>query len=648
MSDEHSDAAFSGAKAVDGNDATRWATNWGVTTARLVVDLDGSQTFNRIVVKEPEQASLQRVTGYTVEFWDGAAWVSLHTGTSIGENRSVTFSAVTGSRVRLSITGASDPPTIAEFQVWNDELRLSAGFSSATYSATEGSTASVTVNLSADPERTVVIPITATGQGGASSGDYSGVPASVTFNSGETTTSFTFTAVDDTDYDSGESVQLGIGSPLPAGVSAGTQATAVVSINDNEATLISNTSGRGVLSLNNYVRQSFTTGAVDVSLTEVRVKFDPHASATSASVKIRKHSDDSSVATLTAPSTIGTGEGYLSFAAPAATTLDANTRYWIIVHEGIPSSSKKPLELVVDSSPTAASDWTMHRDLEKSSSDSSGWNSTGVTSATLNFELKGTVSYPDVVVSFPAGTYTAAEGSTASVTVDLSADPKRTVVIPITAAGQNGATSGDFTVPGSVTFHSGETSKTIEVAAVDDTVDDDGESVKLGLGSPLPAWVTASTDEARDSATVSITDNTDNPDVSVRFGSATYSATEGSSVSVTVDVSADPGRTVVIPITAAGQGGASSGDYSGGPGQRDLQQRRTSRRAFSFTAVDRHRRRRRRVAAAGIRLTAARGGDRELPGRGCGVDQRRRPTRPASVSVSFGSATYSAAEGSTT
>ena len=61
---------------------------------------------------------------------------------------------------------------------------VSVGFLSATYSAAEGSTVSVTVNLSAALEGTVVIPITATGQGGASSGDYSGVPNSVTFNRG--------------------------------------------------------------------------------------------------------------------------------------------------------------------------------------------------------------------------------------------------------------------------------------------------------------------------------------------------------------------------------------------------------------------------------------------------------------------------------
>ena len=53
----------------------------------------------------------------------------------------------------------------------------------------------VTVNLSADPERTVVIPLTAMNhrQEGADAADYTGVPNEVTFNSGETSMTFTFT-----------------------------------------------------------------------------------------------------------------------------------------------------------------------------------------------------------------------------------------------------------------------------------------------------------------------------------------------------------------------------------------------------------------------------------------------------------------------
>ena len=56
----------------------------------------------------------------------------------------------------------------------------------------------VTVTLSADPERTVVIPIEADGGGRSDcNADYSGVPESVTFNSGETSKSFAFTAETD-------------------------------------------------------------------------------------------------------------------------------------------------------------------------------------------------------------------------------------------------------------------------------------------------------------------------------------------------------------------------------------------------------------------------------------------------------------------
>ena len=73
----------------------------------------------------------------------------------------------------------------------------------------------MTVELSADPERTVVIPLTATDQGSTSPADYS-VPLSVTFNDGELSKTITFTATQDTDDDDGESVLLGFGT-RPAG-----------------------------------------------------------------------------------------------------------------------------------------------------------------------------------------------------------------------------------------------------------------------------------------------------------------------------------------------------------------------------------------------------------------------------------------------
>ena len=92
----------------------------------------------------------------------------------------------------------------------------------------------VTVTLSEDPERTVVIPITKTNLNGASAADYSGVPASVTFDSGDTEKSFTITAADDSDDDDGETVRLGFDATLPSGVTLGTNTTAAVAIVDDD------------------------------------------------------------------------------------------------------------------------------------------------------------------------------------------------------------------------------------------------------------------------------------------------------------------------------------------------------------------------------------------------------------------------------
>ena len=93
----------------------------------------------------------------------------------------------------------------------------------------------MTVTLSEDPERTVIIPLTRANQDGASNDDYSGVPANVTFNSGDTEQRFDLSATQDDVDDDGESVKLTFGNTLPTGVSAGNTDEAVVTITDDDA-----------------------------------------------------------------------------------------------------------------------------------------------------------------------------------------------------------------------------------------------------------------------------------------------------------------------------------------------------------------------------------------------------------------------------
>ena len=137
-----------------------------------------------------------------------------HTVTSTDSN----YSGATANSVAVSITDDDDP-------------QVTVSFGATTYTVAEGDTVTVTVTLNADPESTVVIPLTATEQG-VSPADYT-VPLSVTFDAGDMSKTIAFTATADTEEDDGESVLLGFGT-LPSWVSAGMPDEATVTITDDD------------------------------------------------------------------------------------------------------------------------------------------------------------------------------------------------------------------------------------------------------------------------------------------------------------------------------------------------------------------------------------------------------------------------------
>ena len=188
--------------------------------------------------------------------------------------------------------------------------------------------------------------------------------------------------------------------------------------------------------------------------------------------------------------------------------------------------------------------------------------------------------YPFVTVQFGQDSQGVGEGETVNVTITLSAKPERTVTIPVTSTGKDGATSTDYSVPASVIFNEGETLKTVAFMAAEDDDDDDDESVKLGFGSALPARVTAGT---RTETTLNIGDD-DDPVVTVMFAQTTHTVDEGDTQVVTVSVSADPERTIIIPIGTTHQGTASGADYSGVPPSVTFNSGETSK-TFDFEAT---------------------------------------------------------------
>ena len=444
----------------------------------------------------------------------------------------------------------------------NDNPAVTVTYGASSYTASEdGAKAIVTVSLSAAPERDVEVPLTATATGGAtaqgeSGEDYTGIPSSLTFGANETEQTFTVTALDDSIDDDGEGVTLGFDVSLLEGVTRGSEATATVSLLDNDNPAVTVTFAQA-----SYTASEGGTGAlvtVRLSAAPEREVVIPLTSAAAGGATGQGEAD-ADYAGVPANLTFGAAETEKTFTVTALDdSIDDDG-------EGVTLGFGAPLPDGV----------------------TPGSEATATVSLTDN-------DNPAVTVTYGASSYTASEdGAEAIVTVSLSATPKREVVIPLTATATGGATaqgeSGeDYTgIPASVTFAVDETEQTFTITALDDSIDDDGEGVTLSFGAALPDGVTRGSEAT---ATVSLTDN-DNPAVTVTYGASSYTASEdGAGAMVTVRLSAAPEREVVIPLTATATGGAtvqdeSGEDYTGIPSSLTFGANETEK-TFTVTALD--------------------------------------------------------------
>ena len=389
-------------------------------------------------------------------------------------------------------------------------------------------TVTVTVELDADPERELVIPLRLT-EVGASSADYTGVPASLTFPDGVTTQTFDFRAVDDTEVEDDESLSLAFGT-LPPGVTAGGETT--IEIVDNDVDEEEEDEEEEDEDEDEKVKIWFELAeltGLEGAEREIKVQM-----------------------------TLAPGD-YVTIPITTENLDGASSDDYSGIPQEItfgPNDSEKAFR--VSFTDDLIDDDDEHVRLGFGSLPD--WLSVGNPSESTILIYDN--DDPEVTVSFAQSSYEVDEGGTVTVTVELNADPERTLMIPITRTSTNGAARPtDYRVPGKVTFMAGETSKTITFTATHDTVDDDDESVELGFGSMPDARVSAGPQSATE---VAIIDD-DDPFVRVSFAQPSYSVDEGGTVTVTVELDADPERTVVIPISVDNQDGATGGDYSGVP-----------------------------------------------------------------------------------
>ena len=466
--------------------------------------------------------------------------------------------------------------------------QVKVSFGLAAYGAAEGGpVAVVQIVLDKDPHRRVSISLNAVPSGGATPGDYRVEPSQIVFNAGETSKDVTVTAVDDNVDDDGERVELTFGM-LSAGVSLGATTRAVVQIADNDGkgivlspTSLGVTEGGSATYTVALASQPTADVAVTIaghsgtdlrlnrtSLTFTTSDWNVEQSVMASAAQDSDSDNDSATLTHTA-----SGGGYTGVTAALSVTVTDNDTeatgapviaglpevgetltvdtsqimdadglsrpgyvyQWVRVASGgvetdIPLATSATYRVIADDIGAALN-------VKATFTDGKG-NPESAESA-----LTAVVTVAQVVATFGSGPYAAEEGRSARVRVSLDKNPHRTVTIPLIAAPLEGADPGDYGAPTEVVFNAGETSKVVTVTAVDDNVDDDGESVELTFGR-LPDGVS---EGATTQAVVRITDNDGR---GIDLSSTSLSVTEGGSATTyTVALATQSTATVTVTIS---------------------------------------------------------------------------------------------------
>ena len=480
------------------------------------------------------------ITGYRIEISSdgGSSWTDRVANTR-SPHRAYSHIVAAGATRHYRVSAISAKGTSAHSNVASATTVLrTVRFAADSYTAREGgAAATVAVVLSGPAPAPVTIPLTREHLSGATEADYSGVPAGVTFAAGQARQTFTVTVTEDSDQDGLKRLRLQFGT-LPSGYASRPHRTAVVRLVDNDEGLAVS-----------FGTERHTTVQVREHA-DVRHQFSVylHTNRYGPPNNNSQHS-------LTIPlevQHVGGAEEDVDYTPriPASVTFAAGQSQASFSIRAIPDGERESGEgLRIDFGPlpsgVARSEWGPYE-----------------TIAFVDQVL------PEYTARFGAAEYTATEGGGgARVTIHLSAEVEiepAEVRLQVEYGGD--ATEDDHgSIPTVVTFLVGERTQTITVTATNDTDDDDGESVTLSFLNDPNGRV--STGNGPNSATVALEDNDGAERVTVSFGAATYTATEGGSdATVSVELDAAPGRSVTIPLTKADIGGATQADYSGIPG----------------------------------------------------------------------------------
>ena len=448
------------------------------------------------------------------------------------EDEEETFEIRLSSPVNATFSG--DAQTVSALGTIRDDdsPRVAVSFDAATYVASEGGQpAQVGVNIDRDPERALEVELTSAGAGGASAADYA-LARSVTFRAGgPLTTTFAVAATDDGDDEGEETVVLGF--TLPARTRAGETAEATVHLVDND--------GPGLV----------LSG---------RTQEVPEGGTKSYTVALGSRPEDDVTVGVSLPAgtdlsvdPVSLTFGRDDWSAPQSVTLSAATDTDLIADEPVAISH-------------AAS--------------GGGYDGqSAVVTATIAESDRAIVSVADA---------SAAEGA-GHVAFVVSLDRPGSAVVTVdyaTADGTATAPAKYIATRGTLRFGAAETRRTIRVPVRDDDVDGELEATTFTLTFRNPSSAALAGNLAALTVTGRIEDD-DFPYVRASFGADVHAAVEGeAALRLEVRIDRDPERSLVLPLTATGAGGATAADHSAVPSSLTFDAGGALTRALAFAATD--------------------------------------------------------------
>lgn len=179
------------------------------------------------------------------------------------------------------------------------------------------------------------------------------------------------------------------------------------------------------------------------------------------------------------------------------------------------------------------------------------------TPATATLTILDDDNAPTIALS--SATYTAGEGDgTTTLTATLSNPSAFTVTVDYDSTDGTATAGDDYTaVSDTLTFAPGDTSGTVTVTILEDTIDETDEDLTVTLSNPVSGTLGSPS-----SATLTITDNDAAP--SIAFDSGTYSTGEGDGTGTITVTLSNPSVFTVTVDYATGDGTATAGtDYTG-------------------------------------------------------------------------------------